>query len=491
MTAASVVLCNCTTYEARKFIGEWIGSGASIPLSVHAWQSETQELLVLPSGMSFASIAQTLSPDGFDVISKVLRQEAPAPPPLPAELPANILLQEEHSPESLDKLLSDLVLFQSYLKLRSVEAFKTLVLALYSMWRGRALRRHQEHLAGGETGRVVVVIGPVLPSATDVLQSISTQTTGASLDEGKELSWPFGMCDGLRFSGSSKQADLICALFEDLPQIWPALARALVRPQNAGAMFLSNFIKQALGPDSESLSVSSFSGGSALISTPSQLAKLVFRPNLSDSSSNVHLLKRAVAESLSNGIAESRYASPAGELHSNDEDDGLAFSTIIPEVARKLCERYDREGQWSQLYEVASNWYAFDSRRIEPLFYLIRALRQLGQDRSAMRVAQISAAIAMVAPPPILMGMAQEHMRMKNFTMALEYLNTLPAEAKNKVSSLTNRGICEYNLGRLDTAISHFEQALTLKSTHEQALKYIQLARSKLPSPEPALRAET
>ena len=108
-----------------------------------------------------------------------------------------------------------------------------------------------------------------------------------------------------------------------------------------------------------------------------------------------------------------------------------------------------------------------------------------------MRVAQMSAAIAMVAPPAILLGMAQEHMRMKNFSMALEHLNTLPAEAKNKVSTLTNRGICEYNLGRLDPAISHFEQALTLKPTHEQALKYMQLARSKLPPPEPARRVET
>lgn len=491
MTASSVVLCNCNTYEARKFIGDWIESGASVPLTVHAWQSPTQELLVLPSAMSFASIAQALLPDGFDAISKALRQEVPAPLSLPAELPANILLQEEHSPESLDKLLNDLVLFQSYLKLRSVEAFKTLVLALYSMWRGRALRRHQEYLSGGEAERVVVVIGPILPPAVDVLEFLNAQATGASLDEGKELSWPFGMCDGLRFCGSAKQADLICALFEDLPQIWPAMARALVRPQNASAMFLSNLIKQALGLDAESLSLSAFSGNSTLINAPSQLAKLVFRPNPSEPPSNIHLLKRAVAESLSSGIAEENYPFPAEELHRNHEDDGLVFSTIVPEVARKLCERCDREGQWHRLYEVASNWHAFDGQRMEPLYYLIRALRQLGQDRSAMRVAQMSATIAMVAPPPILVGMAQEHMRMKNFSMALEHLNTLPAEAKNKVSTLTNRGICEYNLGRLDPAISHFEQALTLKPTHEQALKYMQLARSKLPPPEPALRVET
>lgn len=491
MTAVSVVLCNCNTYAARKFIGEWMGCSASTPLSVHAWQSATQELLVLPSAMSFTSITQALLPDGFDVLAKALQQEVPAPPPLPTELPANVLLQEEHSPETLDKLLGDLVLFQSYLRLRSVESFKTLVLALYSMWRGRALRHHQEHLSGEESQRVVVVVGPVLPSAIEVLQFVSAHATGALLNEGKELSWPFGMCDGLSFCGSSKQADLICALFEDLPQIWPVMARALVRPQNASAMFLSSLVKQALGPDSESLTVSSFSGSSALISAPSHLTRLVFYPNISESVPNIHLLKRVVAENLSNGIAESSYASLGGELHKSHESDGLVFSNVIPEVAKKLCERYDREGQWNRLYETASNWHAFDSQRIEPLFYLIRALRQQGQHKSALRVAQASAAVAMIAPPAILTGMAQEHMRMKNFSMALEYLNSLPAEAKNKVSTLTNRGICEYNLGRLTAAISDFEQALNLKSNHEQALKYIQLAKSKLALSEPALRVQT
>lgn len=489
MPAISVMLCNCNTYEARKFIGQWIGSGASCPLSVHAWQTTTQEMLVLPSAISFASMTQALAPEGLDVISKTLRQETTAPPPLPAELPSDIFLQEEHSPESLDKLLGDLVLFQSYLRLRSVGAFKTLVLALYSMWRVRALRRHHEYLSGDEAKRVVVVVGPILPAADDILQLVNTQAEGSWLNEGRELSWPFGMCEGLVFNGTSIQADLICALFEDLPQIWPAMTRALVRPQDASTMFLSNHVKQALGSSLET--VSTFTGNSVPISTPSQLAKFVFRSNLSDSVPNIHLLKRVVAESLSNGIAEQSYASPEVAHDAIGPSDGLALYNIIPVVAQKLCERYDRERQWHSLYETASNWHAFDTQRIEPLFYLMRALRQLGQDKSALRVAQISIPALTIAPPFILTGMAQEHMRMKNFSMALEYLNALPANAQNKVGALTNRGICEYNLGRITVAISYFEQALTVKPTHEQALKYIQLAKSKLSPSEPALRVET
>lgn len=472
------MLCNCNAYDARQFIDDWMRSGTSASLTVHAWQTASREVLVLPSALSLASIAQTLVPYGLDALSAALKKDVSGSLPLPAELPASIMLQEENSPQLMEKLLNGLVLFQSYLRLRSVEAFRALVLALYSMWRVRALRLHQEQLSGVKAERVVLISGPVLPAVSDVLQSLLTRTN-TSLNEGRELSWPFGMCEGLSFTGTAAQSDLICGLFEDLPQLWPAVARALVRPQNASAMYLSSLVKQALGPSLESSSVDALSDASAVVSTPSQFASIVFAPGLSDTVPNIHFLKRAAAENLSNVIAERSHSTSAAEATTATCGDDLSFSTIVPAVARKLCERYDQEEQWGLLYGTASNWYAFDGQRLEPLFYLMRALRHLGQHKSALHVAQISAPLLNTAQSSILMGMAQEHMRIKNFSMALDYFNALPENFRNKVSSLTNMGICEYQLGRITEAIACFEQALTLKPGHEQALKYIQLAKTK------------
>jgi tetratricopeptide (TPR) repeat protein len=467
----TVLLCNCDSDSASRFAAECKAARPGITIYVHAWRAMRRHVHVPSSVLSPAHLKQAGDLESLQALDALQAQET-VPGGDGAPRSRDAIIATEDWPAEFLPWLSKMALFSSYRSLKDIGRWRDFVLALYSMWRVRSMRLHIESNTRAASQRVAMIVGPELPSAAWFLEA--TTALGDEADTvfaGEALAWPLGLNEFVCAVGPLRDIDDVANCFERLAKEWPRVLLSVTRAQEPLVSIASLFSGPITHRQAAAAAVVQRVHRSA---DRKQLFDLAFSPPSEQGLKAPHLLRAALVAAL---VAEG-----------SDEDLGTEFAGALSRIALRVttslaarrCAEFDAASKWTELYDVAASRFAFFPDDLRNLYYLSRALRQLGLRQQAKFVAKRVRLLETQLPAQRwYYELAQELLRVGEWPGAIALYDAVVRSNPRNVGALTNSAICEFNAGNLVVAREKLERALTIKSDHDAANRYLAMINAR------------